>query len=157
MSRYKYDDAYEEYEPLELRDEFKVVEKYLLLDNEHANHEVFDAFDEIYHWFCVKQNEVNKLCSENERLRCGLSEDPFMSLLQEASRRIFKQRSTHNATATYNVLTRNGIKNIDQMMELSIIEATKFRNAGSNVLSVIAGAQELQRKKQQATMMNEVM
>ena len=64
MSRYKYDDCYTKYQSFSLRDEFNKARCYLLFDEEHANAEVFDAVDEIYHWFCVKCAEVDELTSD---------------------------------------------------------------------------------------------
>lgn len=147
MKRYKYDTDYTEFESLSLRNEFQTVQNYLQFDSTHANDEVFEAFDTIYHWFCIKQNEVGELLEENKRLRLGISEDPFVALLQNASRHVFKTRSQHNATATYNVLTRNGVSDIDSLMQLSIIDASQYRNAGSNVLAVIAAAKDIYAKQ----------
>ena len=71
MTRYKYEEQYVEYESFSLREEFELAKDYLLLNNEHANNEVFDAVDEIYHWFCIKTYEVEKLLEENARLKEG--------------------------------------------------------------------------------------
>jgi hypothetical protein len=60
-ANYKHDDGYEKYAPLNLRKEFDIAKDYLLFNVEHQNLKVFDVVDEIYHWFCVKQDEVDEL------------------------------------------------------------------------------------------------
>ena len=146
--RYKYEDSYTKYQSFSLQDEFNKAREYLLFNENHANDKVFAAVDEIYHWFCVKQIEVEELRIENDQLKKGLSDDPFIALIQEASKSVFKSRAQHNATATYHVLTRNGVDDIESLMRLSVIDAAQFRNAGSNVVAVIGAAKDLYRSKQ---------
>lgn len=67
-SRYKYDEGYEKYTSFSLRKEFNTAKEYLLFNSEHQNVRVFDAVDEIYHWFCVKQLEVDELSKKLAKL-----------------------------------------------------------------------------------------
>lgn len=67
--KYKHDEGYAPYQMLDLRPEFDRVKAVLLLDDERRDFELFDVVDEIYHWFCVKNQEVEKLLAEFERFR----------------------------------------------------------------------------------------
>lgn len=147
MTKYKYEERYVEYESLSLREEFELAKDYLLLNNEHANNEVFDAVDEIYHWFCIKTDEVEKLLEENARLKEGTQGDPLVATLRKAASRIYKNETAikRYVTATYNVLRRNGIKDVDSFAELQLSEASKYRGATSCVIAIIATAQEILR------------
>ncbi len=147
MTKYKYEEQYMEYESFSLREEFELAKDYLLLNNEHANNEVFDAVDEIYHWFCIKTDEVEKLLEENARLKEGTQGDPLVAALRKAASMIYKNETLIKrfVTETYKVLMSNGIKDVDSFAELKISKVYKCRGANSGVIATIATAQEILR------------
>lgn len=144
MSRYKYDAGYTKYYSLSLHREFDKVRDYLLYDNEHANEEVFDAFDEIYHWFCVKRNEVEELLQETASVGVNLSKDPYFSLIKQASSAVYKTRPERLAVEVAKKLAKIGVNDIDSLMALNILDLNqKIPDAQSRAIAIIAAAQSI--------------
>lgn len=116
-SRYKHEDGYRKYQSFSLREEFGELEEYLLLDEENRNDEMFALVDEIYHWFCVKQLEVEELLGMNDIKACD-----FCGAVEAEDCQIQAARSLNVSIGTFRKGCRDISANICEHCAERILE-----------------------------------